>query len=407
LVVILILAILIAVAAPSFLGQTQKANDSAAKQQLAYAYKAAVAYAVDGNGAPGHVQGTFDGFDASALEASEPELTGHDSATCPGAAIGSAHNQIYIQTASGHDLTICNDPEGTVCTLTVSAAHPSPSYVCALASSESPVPGEWTQPASDVWDLGYTNPNTNTTAWYSPGATSVDPDVDVTTTQWSLLRALPVTDCYWWVGQPSSAQSYYVGMWYCYLAVDPVANDPTLSGDPLVGDIPEAQQPDQPTYASFYDAPQGTDMTQAGDLEGYMTFNQPADNVHEWFWDQGPNCSSSSYCYISDGAYGADIQATPDQVARLRQLPVWSCNDGYGTSYSGWYIGEPYAGAGFVDAFYSCWLAVDPFTNDPTLPTSTPPNDLSRTQLEALGVATYDQSSDAPQHAPLAPYYAP
>lgn len=46
LVVILILGILVAVAAPSFLGQTDKAHDSAAKQNLAVAYKNAKAESV-------------------------------------------------------------------------------------------------------------------------------------------------------------------------------------------------------------------------------------------------------------------------------------------------------------------------------------------------------------------------
>lgn len=43
LIVILILGVLIAVAAPSFLGQTEKAHDSVAKQNLALAYRAAKA----------------------------------------------------------------------------------------------------------------------------------------------------------------------------------------------------------------------------------------------------------------------------------------------------------------------------------------------------------------------------
>lgn len=78
LVVILIIGILIAVAAPSFLGQTQKANDSAAKQQNAVAYKAAKAYAVDGKDATGAAgagwtsQNSFSGFDTPILQGFEP-----------------------------------------------------------------------------------------------------------------------------------------------------------------------------------------------------------------------------------------------------------------------------------------------------------------------------------------------
>lgn len=126
LVVILVIGILIAVAAPSFLGQTEKANDSAAKQQLSVSYRAAKAFAVDGNGTPGHVQGTFDGFDAADLEAMEPGLDGYDDGTpgaadsCPAAAGGSPHEDIFIDQASGDDLVLCNDPEGRVQVLEVS-----------------------------------------------------------------------------------------------------------------------------------------------------------------------------------------------------------------------------------------------------------------------------------------------
>jgi type IV pilus assembly protein PilA len=70
LVVILIIGILIAVAAPSFLGQTRKANESAAKQDLAVVYKAAKAYAVDGN-----PQGSFSGFSETVLDGFEPGLS--------------------------------------------------------------------------------------------------------------------------------------------------------------------------------------------------------------------------------------------------------------------------------------------------------------------------------------------
>src|SRR2546421_7378940 len=41
LMVVLVVALLLAIAAPTFLGQQRKAQDSAAKQYLAYAWKAA------------------------------------------------------------------------------------------------------------------------------------------------------------------------------------------------------------------------------------------------------------------------------------------------------------------------------------------------------------------------------
>lgn len=71
LVVILIIGILIAVAAPSFLGQQDKAKDSGVKQNLTVAYKAAKADAVDNS-----PQGSYKTGAAldTALSASEPQL---------------------------------------------------------------------------------------------------------------------------------------------------------------------------------------------------------------------------------------------------------------------------------------------------------------------------------------------
>ena len=79
LVVILIIAILIAVSAPSFLGQTQKAQDSAANQYNAIAYRTVKAWAVgdNGDGTPVDGQNTFSGFTAASdLYPNEPELSG-------------------------------------------------------------------------------------------------------------------------------------------------------------------------------------------------------------------------------------------------------------------------------------------------------------------------------------------
>src|ERR1035437_1739016 len=79
LVVILIVAVLIAVAAPSFLGQTQKAHDSAAQQELTVAYKAATAAAVDNTPQGYFVPASPSPSDFSALVSaiglSEPGLT--------------------------------------------------------------------------------------------------------------------------------------------------------------------------------------------------------------------------------------------------------------------------------------------------------------------------------------------
>jgi prepilin-type N-terminal cleavage/methylation domain-containing protein len=126
LVVILIIGILLAVSAPSFLGQTQKANDSAAQQELAVAYRAAKAATVNYNG-----DFTTSSFDvtalAQAIQSSEPELTvsvasDSDAAhSCPQIAAGQPHTHVYLDSTgtSGNNLELCADPNNTVWTLTV------------------------------------------------------------------------------------------------------------------------------------------------------------------------------------------------------------------------------------------------------------------------------------------------
>lgn len=78
LVVILVIGILIAVAAPTFLGQQDKAKDSDTKQNLAVAYKAAKADAT--NNTP---QGSYEPRNTllARLLQSEPQLTGKVSST--------------------------------------------------------------------------------------------------------------------------------------------------------------------------------------------------------------------------------------------------------------------------------------------------------------------------------------
>jgi hypothetical protein len=66
-VVFIALGILFAVAAPSFLSQAQKAQDTGAKQELSVAYQAAKSYAVD-NSPPG----SYQGLTPQALERIEP-----------------------------------------------------------------------------------------------------------------------------------------------------------------------------------------------------------------------------------------------------------------------------------------------------------------------------------------------
>jgi prepilin-type N-terminal cleavage/methylation domain-containing protein len=124
LVVILIIGILIAVSAPSFLGQTQKAHDSAAKQYLTVAYHNAAAEATARDG-----QYVTTGYTAAnlaiALAADEPGLT-FVAGSCPTDATTDQHHIVIDATyTTGRNLRLCNDPtfngERRVWTLTVTA----------------------------------------------------------------------------------------------------------------------------------------------------------------------------------------------------------------------------------------------------------------------------------------------
>jgi prepilin-type N-terminal cleavage/methylation domain-containing protein len=120
LVVILIIGILIAVAAPSFLGQTQKAHDSEAKQYLTVAYRNAVASATDRDGA--FVTTGFTAANlATAIQASEPSLTVQAvTGVCSASADGNPkHIFIATDNTSSGNLELCNDPAHTVWTLKV------------------------------------------------------------------------------------------------------------------------------------------------------------------------------------------------------------------------------------------------------------------------------------------------
>jgi prepilin-type N-terminal cleavage/methylation domain-containing protein len=114
LVVILVLAVLVAVAVPPFLGQTEKARESRAKQYLAVAYRAAAADSVARDGRFGTAAEV-----AAAIKASEPEL---DAATgfCPDDATGDpTHIVVDSAATGGADLELCADPERRVWILVV------------------------------------------------------------------------------------------------------------------------------------------------------------------------------------------------------------------------------------------------------------------------------------------------
>lgn len=91
LVVILVIGILVAVAAPSFLGQTEKAHESAAKQHLAVAYKATALARTEGEGS----------YPAAAALAAYIGLVAPELAVSSGAcaaALGGPDNRVVVST---------------------------------------------------------------------------------------------------------------------------------------------------------------------------------------------------------------------------------------------------------------------------------------------------------------------
>lgn len=111
LVVVLALGILVVLAAPSFLGQAEKARQAAQKQSLAVAYRAVKAWAV-ANDPPGSFTGATIG---NAITPSE----GPDFAA-----------QLASLTGAGGDLTIVHAPAaGVQCRLVVAGQGP-PAYDC-------------------------------------------------------------------------------------------------------------------------------------------------------------------------------------------------------------------------------------------------------------------------------------
>jgi prepilin-type N-terminal cleavage/methylation domain-containing protein len=126
LVVILIIGVLVAVSAPSFLGQTQKAQDSAAKQYLSVAYRSAKAATVSRDGSYGTAADVV-----SEIAASEPELD-VQSGSCPADTTGDPRHIVVDSAFTGvahpDDLLICNDPTHTVWYLKVDHGGPVQIY---------------------------------------------------------------------------------------------------------------------------------------------------------------------------------------------------------------------------------------------------------------------------------------
>lgn len=90
-VVVLIIAILIAIAIPTFLGLRQRAQDRAAQSDLRNALTAAKAYFTDGD--------TYVGFDATEGEAIEPSLTWNDD-------LAASQGEVTVRLANATDVVL-------------------------------------------------------------------------------------------------------------------------------------------------------------------------------------------------------------------------------------------------------------------------------------------------------------
>jgi type IV pilus assembly protein PilA len=100
-VVVLIIAILIAIAIPTFLGMRKRAQDRAAQSDLRNGYTAAKAHFTDGE--------TYDGFDATVAAEGEPSLVWEDG----NPAVDT--REVGIETASGTTLRLLRfSQSGTV-----------------------------------------------------------------------------------------------------------------------------------------------------------------------------------------------------------------------------------------------------------------------------------------------------
>ena len=110
LVVVLIIGILAAIAIPAFLGQQDKAKDSAAKSMSRNAVSAAKSYYTEKNG-------TFVGLTQALLQAEEPSLTDAGSVQTITNLVGTpAQNSVTVttQSKSGKYFTITNSGGSTL-----------------------------------------------------------------------------------------------------------------------------------------------------------------------------------------------------------------------------------------------------------------------------------------------------
>jgi prepilin-type N-terminal cleavage/methylation domain-containing protein len=178
LIVILVIAILVAVAAPSFLGQTRKAQDSAAKQSLAIAYREARADAVPRDGDWGDATSL-----AAAISAGEPTLNAVAAAVAPVAPETAGKSNISVAVVASQLTLKARSASGAVCVLSAGANGALQPITCGAQASaiSSRVPSDYVYFVSsrDGPESIYRVPASGDSAQLVFDPTTIDSDGDV------------------------------------------------------------------------------------------------------------------------------------------------------------------------------------------------------------------------------------
>ena len=120
-VVVLIIAILIAIAIPTFLGLRKRAQDRAAQSDLRNAFTAAKAFYTDAD--------SYVGFDATDGEATEPALTWNDAATSTAGQVSvravAATTVMVVTESDSGDIFCMADNAGATVTGTHASTDPT------------------------------------------------------------------------------------------------------------------------------------------------------------------------------------------------------------------------------------------------------------------------------------------
>lgn len=192
----LVLGVLIAVAVPAYLGQQAKAQDSATKQYLTVAYKAAKAEAASNQAAPGSYPSGL----RPLLETNEPSLDFVDGTNCLNADSRPAIELVYDTDSSGAAALVLygESDSGKVFRLSAPVnGAPVINHVCAGSTGAGGAEGMGGDGAP-LPTVGGGEPSTDT----SGGPTGDQPQVDVPVTatpgDWESPDGNPTTTTYQW-----------------------------------------------------------------------------------------------------------------------------------------------------------------------------------------------------------------